>query len=281
MPFAKSQDGLNLHYAVHDYTDPWKSAPVLILQHGYGRSSRFWYNLIPNLSRFYKVVCPDMRGLGQSSKDFDLGSGISVDNFVSDVISIADAVGADTFHYAGESMGGIIGFATAARHPQRVRTLSLMSAPLKINQASQELFKFGFASRDEAMRSMGSKGWSEAMNTASRFPPGADPGMMRWYAEEMGKSDVEVLIAMARFNSTVDVSSLLHGIKAPTLGLYPSDGKTASTDQQRILLDTVPGSRIVHIPSPYHMVWVMAPAACARHILYFMAANDGTVCDEK
>lgn len=281
MPIAKSQDGLNLHYAVHDYTDPWKRAPVLILQHGYGRSSRFWYNLIPYLSRFYKVVCPDMRGLGQSSKDFDLGSGISVDNFVSDIISIAHAVGADTFHYAGESMGGIIGFATAARHPQRVRTLSLMSAPLKINQASQELFKFGYATRDEAIRSMGSKGWSEVMNTASRFPPGADPGMMRWYADEMGKSDVEVLIAMARFNSTVDVSSLLPGIKAPTLGLYPSDGKTASTDQQRALLDTVPGSRIVHIPSPYHMVWVMAPAACARHILYFMAANDGTVCDEK
>lgn len=281
MPFAKSPDGLNLHYAVHDYTDPWKGAPVLILQHGYGRSSRFWYNLIPYLSRFYKVVCPDLRGLGQSSKDFDLGSGISVDNFVGDVICIADAVGAATFHYAGESMGGIIGFATAARHPQRVRTLSLLSAPLKINQASQELFKFGHASRDEAMRSMGSKGWSEAMNTASRFPPGADPGMMRWYADEMGKSDVEVLIAMARFNSTVDVSSLLPGIKAPTLGLYPSDGKTASTDQQKILLDTVPGSMIVHIPSPYHMVWVMAPAACARHILYFMAANDGTVCDEQ
>ena len=280
MPFAKSLDGLKLHYEVHDYTDPWRNAPVLVLQHGYGRSSQFWYSLIPYISRFYKVVCPDFRGLGQSSKDFDPASGFSVQNFIDDVGCIADAVGAETFHYAGESLGGIVGFAVASHYTERVRTLSVMSSPLRINQASQELFKFGYASREEAMRSMGSKGWAAAMNTASRFPPGTDPELMNWYAEEMGKSDVDMLVALARFNSTVDVSTLLPRIKAPTLGLYPSDGRTASRDQQQVLLDKVAGSRIVHIPNPYHMVWVTAPAACANHVLHFMAVNDGTVCSE-
>ena len=280
MPFAKSPDGLNLHYAVHDYTDPWKGAPVLILQHGYGRSSRFWYNLIPYLSRFYKVVCPDLRGLGQSSKDFDLGSGISVDNFVGDVICIADAVGAATFHYAGESMGGIIGFATAARHPQRVRTLSLLSAPLKINQASQELFKFGHASRDEAMRSMGSKGWSEAMNTASRFPPGADPGMMRWYADEMGKSDVEVLAAMFAWVSRFTTVPYLPKIKAPVLGIYPSDGPITEDAQINMLQSAIADVRIIKLSSRYHAIASLQPAACAKAVLHFAAQHDGIACHE-
>src|SRR4051794_6701411 len=77
MPYVSAKDGVQLHYRIHDYTDPWKKRPFLILQHGFGRSSRFWYNLIPYLTRFYRVVCPDLRGLGESSRDFDLSTGIS------------------------------------------------------------------------------------------------------------------------------------------------------------------------------------------------------------
>lgn len=280
MPHATSPDGVKLHYVLHDYTDPWKQAPVLILMHGYGRSHRFWFNLVPYLSRFYRVVCPDMRGLGLSSRDFDLVTGITAGHFVDDVCCIADAVGAERFHYAGESMGGIIGMATAAMRPERMRTLSLMSAPLRINKESQAMFKFGHATREEAMRSMGSKGWSEAVNTANRFPAGTDAALMTWYAEEMGKSDVEVLIALAQFNSTVDVSLLLPRIQAPVLGLYPSHGKTASDDQLEVLRQNVKQARVVRLPGSHHMVWVTSPATCAQQMLYFMASLDGTACHE-
>src|SRR3954465_1184592 len=156
MPYATSPAGVRIHYDIHDYTDPWKKGPPLILHHGYGRSSKFWYSLIPYIARFYKVICPDMRGLGQSSKDFDLATGIGVEQFVGDILAVADAEGAADFHYAGESMGGIFGFAVAALHPARVRTLSLLSAPLRINSASQDHFKFGYPTREEAMRTMGS-----------------------------------------------------------------------------------------------------------------------------
>lgn len=54
-----------LHYALDDFTDPWKNAPYLILQHGYGRSGMFWYGWVPYLSRHFKIVRPDLRGLGQ------------------------------------------------------------------------------------------------------------------------------------------------------------------------------------------------------------------------
>src|SRR3981081_1248144 len=63
----RTKCGSQLYYEVHDYTDPWRQAPSLILQHGYGRSNKFWFNLIPYLSRHHKVICPDLRGLGQSS----------------------------------------------------------------------------------------------------------------------------------------------------------------------------------------------------------------------
>ena len=94
MPFLPARDGVMLHYALHDYTDPWTDAPVLFLQHGFGRNARLWFNMIPTLGRFYRVVCPDMRGLGGSSRDFDLTQGFTLDNLLSDVLGIADALGA-------------------------------------------------------------------------------------------------------------------------------------------------------------------------------------------
>src|SRR5574337_514004 len=59
MPVVEAKDGARLNVEIHDHTDPWKHAPTLILQHGFGRSGRFWYNFAPYLSRHYRVACPD------------------------------------------------------------------------------------------------------------------------------------------------------------------------------------------------------------------------------
>ena len=75
MPLLKRAGAPDINYVLDDYTDPWRNAPYLILQHGSGRSSRFWYSWVPYLSRFYKVVRPDVRGLGGSSADFDFSQG--------------------------------------------------------------------------------------------------------------------------------------------------------------------------------------------------------------
>ena len=72
MPLLRRTGRPTLLYRVDDYTDPWKHAGTILLQLGFGLSSRFWYSWVPYLSRFYRVVRPDMRGLGLSSKDFDL-----------------------------------------------------------------------------------------------------------------------------------------------------------------------------------------------------------------
>lgn len=279
MPETQAGDGIALHYDLHDYTDPWKKAPVLILQHGFGRSARFWYNIIPYLSRFYRVVCPDLRGLGQSSRGFDLATGITVDNYVSDLLHIADAVGADNFHYAGESLGGILGIALSARHPDRVRTLSLLAAPLSISPWTQKTFAFDYPTWQDALRSMGSKAWASAVNTATRFPPDTDPGLLDWYSAEMGKSDVEVMIAMSRLAATVDVTPVLTQVRAPVLGLYPQGGRVTS-EQEAALKAGLADFRLVHLPIAYHMIWTLAPATCADHILHFMALHDGVVCRE-
>ena len=280
MPFASASDGVQLHFAVHDFTNPWEQAPTLILQHGFGRSGRFWFGLIPYLSRFYRIVCPDLRGLGQSSRDFDLASGISVENYISDLVCIADAVGARQFHYAGESLGGIIGMALAATHPDRVRTLSLLSAPLRINETTQRAFAFDHPSWQDALRDLGAAGWAAKANVATRFPPGTDQALLDWYAAEMGKSSTDTMIAMSRLASRVDAVPFLSKIRAPVLGLYPSKGRFTTSGQEDEMQGKVANLQLVHLPNSFHMIWVLDPAGCAGHMLHFMAAHDGVSCHE-
>jgi 3-oxoadipate enol-lactonase len=70
----------------------------------------------------------------------------------------------------------------------------------------------------DALRTLGSDGWAEAMNGDWRFPPGTHPGLAKWFATEMGKSKVENLIAMTKAVPTAKAEPYLSKIKAPVLG---------------------------------------------------------------
>ena len=61
MPKVKANN-YEMHYEVDDFTDPWKPAETLWIQHGFGRSSRFWYHWVPPLAAHYRVLRRDMRG---------------------------------------------------------------------------------------------------------------------------------------------------------------------------------------------------------------------------
>lgn len=280
MPILKRNSKPDLFYEVDDYTDPWKKAPFILLQHGYGRSTRFWYRWIPYLSRFYKVIRADLRGLGRSAKDFDLEKGLSVEAYVDDLCSVLDAIGAESVHYCGESLGGIIGMMFAAERPQRVRSLSLVSTPVYLDTSFLDRSKFGYQSWEEALRKLGPRGYAQAKNGGDRFSPGTDPDLMQWFADEQGKSDVEVLIAMQKLATQIDATPHLGCIRAPVLAIYPSHGPITTPEQQELLRKHVRNLKAVYLLSQTHNLHCTQPVACATHVLHFAAQHDGVSCHE-
>lgn len=279
MPYLETQGKPRLYYELDDYTDPWRNAPFIILQHGFGRSSRFWYSWVPYLSRFYKVVRPDLRGLGKSTTNFEQGKDLA-DVFIEDLNAIIDALGAESVHYCGEAFGGIVGMAFAATCPERVRTLSLVSAPLYLSDHEKRSTTYGYSSRIEALQKMGARAWAEASNAGRRFPADADPGMLRWYVDQMGQADIDVLVAITRWLSGASAVPYLPKIKAPVLGLYASHGPIIDGEQLRLLREQVRDIRIVRVPSRYQAIQNFEPAACALEVLHFAAQHDGIACHE-
>lgn len=280
MPVLQRPGEPDLHYTVDDHTDPWRDRPYLILQHGNGRAGRFWYGWVPYLSRHYRVVRPDARGLGQSPAGFDLESGITLDKLVGDLVALIAALGGRPVHFCGESMGGILGIALAARHPALVRTLTLVATPVFISERMKAQYSMGHASRVDAMKEMGRDAWLKATNRSTRFPPDSDPGLLDWYEAEFAKSDYDVQLAYSRLVNGANAGSFLSDIRAPVLGLYPTDGPITSAEQEAMLLERLPGMTMVHLPTRYHMVHHIAPATCATELLHFVARHDGVACHE-
>jgi 3-oxoadipate enol-lactonase len=279
MPYVRTSDGVKLHFAVHDYTDPWREAPFLLLQHGFGRSGKFWYNFIPYLSRFYRVVCPDLRGLGQSKFDNGVGD-LRLQRYIDDIQAIIDELGVERVHYAGESLGGVVGLAFAARRPGRIRTISVISTPLGFNAEAKKRAALGYASWADAILKLGSHGWAQATETKIRFAEGTDPKLLEWHLAETSKTDTAVLSAMAAELHEWDLVPELEKIEAPVLGMYPSSGGVATSEHQKLLTEKVKKIWLVKVPAQYHMIHALEPAVCAKHLLSFLALNDGVVCSD-
>lgn len=270
----------DIHYALDDFTDPWRNAPYLILQHGFGRSGKFWYSWVPYLARWFKVVRPDVRGLGQSSAEFDLEHEFTVDNCIGDLASIIDHLGAESVHYCGESMGGILGMILAATQPKRIRTLTLVSSPVHLGETTKTTSVLGHKSESDAQKEMGMKAWVAATNRTTRFPANADPALLAWYEDEFSRNRADVQSAMSRVMHGTSALPYLAKIDTPVLGLYPSAGPITSAEQQAMLTQNIRDLQLIHLPSNFHKIQLMFPRTCATHLLHFAAMHDGTACHE-
>ena len=274
MPFLERANRPTLHYQIDDYTDPWRDAPVLVLQHGYARSSRFWYAWVLHLAREYTVLRIDLRGHGESLRDFDPATGSTLDAYVGDLCDVLDHLGAGAVHYCGESFGGILGMVLAAREPQRVRTLTLVASP--VYQNANAAYAAGFPTREEALRTLGACKWAEAIYGASDFfPPGTDPRLREWYVGEIAKNDVEVLCGLYGLVKHASAQEFLPRIEAPVLGLYPTAGPLTSSEQEALLRAGIRDLRLIHMPTSSHAVLTVAPDECAARLLEFLRECDG------
>ncbi len=280
MPLLQRPGKPSIHYVIDDYTDPWRNAPWLFLQHGYGRSTEFWRAWVPHLARFYRVIRADLRGFGRSPLDFDPHREFTPEAFIGDISAVIDEVaGGGPVHYCGESFAGVFGLILAATAPERLRSLTLVSSPMTMREEARQRFAFGHASWQEALRRLGTRGWTEAANGASRFPPGTDPGLLAWCTEEMSRTDVESMIAFADLSIRTDGGPYLERVRTPTLVLYPTAGIITGVEEQQIR-DKLAGVRIVHLPTPFHAIQVLMPAACAKTLLHFCGEADGVAHHE-
>src|SRR5207237_7769255 len=115
---------MSVHYEVTDVTAPWNGEPeTIIFHHGVGITGDLWLEWLPILADRYRLVRLDMRGFGRSPVPAP-GFAWSMDLLAEDTLAVARAVGAEHFHYVGESLGGTLGLYLAIRHSQAIASVT-------------------------------------------------------------------------------------------------------------------------------------------------------------
>lgn len=106
-------DTVGLHRVAYwEWGDP-ANPRVLVCVHGLTRQGRDFDVLAAAMCDRYRVVCPDMAGRGESER---LANPMeySIPRYVADMVTVLARVNADSVHWVGTSMGGLIGMAVAA-----------------------------------------------------------------------------------------------------------------------------------------------------------------------
>ena len=103
--------------------------PLLFLLHGFPEIAYGWRHQILALANLgYRVVAPDQRGYGLSSKPAGVAA-YRLDVLARDVVALADALGARTFSLVGHDWGGIVAWRVASDFADRVERLTIINAP--------------------------------------------------------------------------------------------------------------------------------------------------------
>jgi haloacetate dehalogenase len=103
--------------------------PVVLL-HGHPRTHVTWHRVAPLLAERHTVVCPDLRGYGQSSKPETTAdhAPYSKRAMARDVVALMRALDHDRFAVVGHDRGAYVAHRTAADHPASVTRLAVLDA---------------------------------------------------------------------------------------------------------------------------------------------------------
>ena len=110
-------NGLTIGYDVAG-----KGPPLILLHGATSDAARDFRGQLPTLMQAFRCYTPDARGHGRTRWD-TATAGFSADWLADDLLAFADALGLDTFHLLGFSLGAMTALRVAVRAPRRPRTL--------------------------------------------------------------------------------------------------------------------------------------------------------------
>jgi pimeloyl-ACP methyl ester carboxylesterase len=255
MPAVRVDD-CEIFYADDDYGDPSVAHDTVFMQPWLlGNHTRF-RDWVPAFAGEYRVIRMDRRGLGLSTApdpDFEF----ALDRLIDDFAAVLDAIGIDAVHYIGESTGGMLGIAFAAKYPERVKSLVLCATPSSLTATAAGFAVEGYADGPTAVMAMGSHLYAEAIGErASTGARSATEIRERWrQVAGMAPHTIASVIRMATA-AQFDVTSLLPAIQAPTLLLTPGASEVLTHDEQPALSELIPRCEQVIFEDAAHTIFV-------------------------
>ncbi|OKS84646.1 alpha/beta fold hydrolase [Mucilaginibacter polytrichastri] len=133
-------NGVKIHYVTGGKGEP------LLLVHGFGQNWYMWNRLMPELSKHFTIIAPDLRGVGESGKP---AGGYDKKTMAVDLHELMKKLGYKNINLVGHDIGLMVAYAYAAQFPADVKKVALLDALLPgiepvWSQVRAQAWWFGF-----------------------------------------------------------------------------------------------------------------------------------------
>jgi pimeloyl-ACP methyl ester carboxylesterase len=256
---------------LHVRDDGAKTAPAIIMIHGFGSSLQTWEPWARLLEPKFRVVRFDLPGSGLSSPD---PHGDYRDaRTISILLALMDRLGIAKASLIGNSIGGRIAWTFAAEHPDRVDKLVLISP----DGFASPGFDYGHAPKVPATLGLMRYVLPKSLLRASLKPAYGDPSALtdqtvtRYYDLMLAPGVRQALLSRMQETVLVDPRPLLQRIKAPVLLLWGEHDGMIPFSNAQAYLQSLPNARLVALPTLGHVPQEEAPQTSIAPVLTFLS----------
>ncbi|MFI6784531.1 3-oxoadipate enol-lactonase [Micromonospora sp. NPDC050276] len=245
---------------LHLTVDGPAAAPVLLLGSSLGTAAAMWQPQVPALADRFRVIRYDHLGHGRSAVP---PGPYTLDLLGRELLRTLDELDVPWVHYAGLSLGGMVGMWLAAHAPERVRRLALLCTSAALGPPAQ---------------------WRERAATvrAEGLPAIADAVVARWFTSAFAVARPDVVAAhramliatpsagyaaCCEAIAAMDLRPDLGRVDAPTLVIAGADDPATPVPHAHRIVERIPGARLAVVDAAAHLANVEQPEQVGRLLL--------------
>jgi 3-oxoadipate enol-lactonase len=245
------------------------SGPAVVFLHGYPFNRSMWREQIEALISKYRVITPDLRGLGETTTADEPAT---MEEMARDVVALLDELRVGRVTLCGLSMGGYVALAFYRRFPLRVRALVLADTRAQADTAearddraeqAEKILRDGMESIADGFlkKVLTNETLTEKPETVAR--------VREMILKTPPQGAAQALRGMAM---RPDQTAFLEQILAPTLILVGSEDELTPPIDAELMHREIRGSRLEIIEGASHLSNLERPLEFNRALLDFITA---------
>ncbi|MDO4575092.1 MAG: alpha/beta fold hydrolase [Planctomycetia bacterium] len=244
---------------------------AIVFGHGFPFDHTMWAAQRAELSKKYRVLTPDFRGMGQSPACPGKEKTTMAD-LADDLAELLDTLGLEKCVYGGLSMGGYVGWEFWNRHADRLSGLMVFDTNATPDAPDKAAGRRATADRLEKERSLAFL--IDGMKASLMLPEtiAADGPVLQTYRAMVENNNPYGVAAVARgMAERADFSSRLAEITLPTLVLTGENDLLSPPAMMKPIADALPNADFVVVPHAAHLAPMENPVAVNAAILSFLS----------
>jgi 3-oxoadipate enol-lactonase len=240
-------------------------AAVVMLSHSLASSMVMWDPQLPSLETHFRVLRYDMRGHGDSDAP---DGAYTLELLAQDAVALLDALGIDSVHFVGLSIGGMIGQGLALNHANRLKSLTLCDTSAIMPDEAQPILQERIAAARENGMVDQVDGTLERWFTPQYLEE--NPPEVEMIRQQIAATPLPGYLGCSEALGGLNYLEWLSEIKLATLIMVGEEDPGTPVAASEAIHERIAGSQLVILPSARHLSNIEQAEAFNQSLMAFL-----------